>query len=391
MKFPTFSLSNELSALKKFENLKQNERNIVFYSENENSMFIFKPLIDELVVKYNLNICYVTSSKNESILTTSNDKIKSFCIGDGIVRTKFFMNLKADILIMTMPDLETFHIKRSKLYPVHYVYLFHAMVSTHLVYQKGAFDHYDTILCTGNYQLEEIRSTEKLYDLKPKQLLKCGYPHLDELLEKYPKKKIKSQNCEKKFHILLAPSWGSKGIFETCIENLIELLLHTKYQVTFRPHPMTLKKSKNRIELIKKKFSQNSDFYLEQDISDFNSFFLADVMITDWSGSALEFSFAFEKPIIFIDTPKKIHNLEYDKIPQIPIEDSIRNKIGKIISPKDLEKIPNEIEKFYTLKNESVNEIKQIRNDLIFNVGKSKEYAAEQFIKLLKSKDDGND
>ena len=37
--------------------IKQNERNIVFYSENENSMFIFKPLIDELTVKHNLNIC----------------------------------------------------------------------------------------------------------------------------------------------------------------------------------------------------------------------------------------------------------------------------------------------------------------------------------------------
>ena len=57
-----------------------------------------------------------------------NDKnILSFYIGDGVARSNFFINLKATIIVMTMPDLETFHIKRSKVYPVHYVYIFHSL------------------------------------------------------------------------------------------------------------------------------------------------------------------------------------------------------------------------------------------------------------------------
>ena len=71
-----FSLGSEWNELKKFEDLKQNERDIVFYSENENSMLIFKSLISELTNKHNLNICYVTSSKDESILKKPNNKIK---------------------------------------------------------------------------------------------------------------------------------------------------------------------------------------------------------------------------------------------------------------------------------------------------------------------------
>ena len=382
-----FSLGSEWNELKKFEDLKQNERDVVFYSENENSMLIFKSLISELTNKHNLNICYVTSSKDESILKKPNNRIKSFFIGDGVVRTKFFLNLKAKILIMTMPDLETFHIKKSKVYPVHYVYLFHSMVSTHLIYRRSAFEHFDSIFCVGNYQLDEIRSTEKLYNLKPKNLIRYGYSHLDNLLEKYSKRILLPKNNENKLHILLAPSWSDDGLFENISEKVIDILLREGYKVTFRPHPMTQKKSKKKIDRITEKFSKNESFLLEQDIFNFDSFLFSDIMITDWSGAALEFAFAFEKPVLFIDVPKKINNPEYEKIPQVPIEVSIREKIGKIILPTDLELIPNEIKMLYGQTKELRDKITKIRNELIFNVGESKKDGAEEIIKLLNERE----
>ena len=382
-----FSLGSEWNELKKFEDLKQNERDVVFYSENENSMLIFKSLISELTNKHNLNICYVTSSKDESILKKPNNKIKSFFIGDGVVRTKFFLNLKAKILIMTMPDLETFHIKKSKVYPVHYVYLFHSMVSTHLIYRRSAFEHFDSIFCVGNYQLDEIRSTEKLYDLKPKNLIRYGYSHLDNLLEKYSKRIRLPKNNENKLHILLAPSWSDDGLFENFGEKVIDILLREGYKVTFRPHPMTQKKSKKKIDRMTEKFSKNESFLLEQNISNFDSFLFSDIMITDWSGAALEFAFAFEKPVLFIDVPKKINNPEYEKISQVPIEVSIREKIGKIILPTDLELIPNEIKMLYGQTKELRDKITKIRNELIFNVGESKKDGAEEIIKLLNERE----
>ena len=382
-----FSLGSEWNELKKFEDLKQNERDVVFYSENENSMLIFKSLISELTNKHNLNICYVTSSKDESILKKPNNRIKSFFIGDGVVRTKFFLNLKAKILIMTMPDLETFHIKKSKVYPVHYVYLFHSMVSTHLIYRRSAFEHFDSIFCVGNYQLDEIRSTEKLYNLKPKNLIRYGYSHLDNLLEKYSKRILLPKNNENKLHILLAPSWSDDGLFENISEKVIDILLREGYKVTFRPHPMTQKKSKKKIDRMTEKFSKNESFLLEQNIFNFDSFLFSDIMITDWSGAALEFAFAFEKPVLFIDVPKKINNPEYEKIPQVPIEVSIREKIGKIILPTDLELIPNEIKMLYGQTKELRDKITKIRNELIFNVGESKKDGAEEIIKLLNERE----
>ncbi len=382
MKFPKFSLSSELNELKRFENLDQKEKSIVFYSENENSRFIFKSLIDELINIHNYTICYVTSNKDEKILNETNKKIKTFCIGEGAVRTKFFLNLKASILIMTMPDLETFHIKRSKIYPVHYAYFFHAMVSTHLVYRKNAFDHFDSIFCVGEYQISEIRSAEKIYNLKQKNLVRCGYTHLDNLIE-INTIEGKSKKNSKQTQILLAPSWGKNGLFDTKIEEIIEILLDSEYKVVLRPHPMSLKLSHKKIKTIEKKFLLNSNFKLEVDLSDFNSFLFSDVMISDWSGVALEFAFAFEKPILYIDVPKKIHNSKFEEIPEIPIEVSIREKLGKIILPSEIGSISNEIKKLKQRSPTIKKEIRNIRENKIFNVGNSGKISAKQIIKLL--------
>ena len=68
----------------------------------------------------------VTSVKNDPMLSVKDNNIHSFYIGDGIVRTKFFLELKAKILIMDMPDFDSFLIKRSKIFPVHFIYIFHS-------------------------------------------------------------------------------------------------------------------------------------------------------------------------------------------------------------------------------------------------------------------------
>ena len=75
-------LSNEWKELEKFENLSISERSIVFYAENKASMNHFRLLISEITEKMNLDICYVTSVKDDPILISKNKKIKSFYIGN---------------------------------------------------------------------------------------------------------------------------------------------------------------------------------------------------------------------------------------------------------------------------------------------------------------------
>ena len=106
-------------------------------------------------------------------------------------------------------------------------------------------------------------------------------------------------------------------------------------------------------------------------------------MISDWSGVALEFAFVFEKPVLYIDVPKKINNHDFHEIPEIPIEISIRDKIGKIILPSNIDQIPTEIENLKEKSSEIKEVIRTIRNEKIFNIGNSEKSAAKSVIDLL--------
>ena len=96
--------------------------------------------------------------------------------------TWLFQTLKADVMVLTMLDLGNFQLKRS-LHPVHYVYVFHSMGSTHMVDHENSYDHYDSLLCAGPHHVEEIRRREQLKGLPPKHLFPRGYPRLERLVE----------------------------------------------------------------------------------------------------------------------------------------------------------------------------------------------------------------
>ncbi len=56
---------------------------------------------------------------------------------------------------------------------------------------------------------------------------------------------------------------------------------------------------------------QDRRFQLETNIATNDSFCAADLMISDWSGAALEFAFATERPGLFVDVPRKVNNPDY--------------------------------------------------------------------------------
>jgi hypothetical protein len=337
-------------------------------------------LISELTEEKNLQICYVTSLKNDPILSLKNKHIFSFYIGDGAIRTKFFLTLKAKILIMDMPDLETFHIKRSKIYSVHYIYIFHSMFSVHSYLRKNAIDNYDTIFCVGEHHEKEIRSTEKKYNLKQKTLVKYGFGRLDTLLaEKQKFHQITKDNDL----VIITPSYGENNLLIMCGIELIDILLKTKFKVLLRPHFRIFKNSVELIKTIKKRFGEHPNFTLEEGVIPPEKFHNSVSLISDWSGISLEYAFVFERPVIFIDVPKKNLNPDAADILLEPIEISIRNKIGNVVSLDKLEEIP-EIIKKSNQDNERKEQIKKIRSDTVYNIGKSAKIGAYIIEKLLK-------
>ena len=383
MKFPKISFGEEWNNLKKFENLSDFERSIVFYAENEASMDHFGTLIFELTERMNFQICYITSVKNDQILSSNNKNILSFYIGEGAARTKFFLTLRAKILVMDMPDLDRYHIKRSKAYPVHYIYLFHSMFSIHSYLRKGALDNYDTIFCVGPHHVNEIRATEKLYGLKPKTIVNYGFGRLDTLLQE--KEKFAKPDSNLKDLILITPSYGDENLLEKCGIELIDTLLKSDFRVLLRPHFRTLRDSKELIDSIKNKFGKNPSFIFEDGVIPPEYFHNSICMISDWSGISMEYAFTFERSVIFIDVPKKILNPDADDLPLEPIEISIRKKIGHIVSTNNIREIPNIINNLNNNTEDFKKQLKLIRQNTVFNISTSSKIGANYIEKLIQN------
>ena len=386
MKFIKSIFDKEGNDIEKFNKLDLDERSIVFYSEDVSSFVHFEQIIHELTEKMGYQICYVTSAKDDPILTSQNKRIKAFYIGLGAIRTKFFMELKAEVLVMTMPSLETYFIKRSRVYPVHYVYVFHSINSTHRNYRKNAFDHFDSIFCTGPHHVKEIIATEQLYNLKQKNLVTCGYGLFDKLEKNKPVKNQEMCTKDGRKKILVAPSWGKKGLLETKGPELVKILLDAGYHVTVRPHPMTVRKWPKIIKTIRSEFKDESNFEMETDVSSFESLYSTYGLISDWSGIGFEYAFVCERLVLYVDVPHKNNNPDYNKISCEPLESSIRNLIGVVISPNELEGIPKIIESTYENIDLFKTKVQEVRNKTVFNFGQSGINGAQEIVKILSGK-----
>jgi len=253
-----FSLYKSLKAIRTFKALPERSRDIVFYSEGRNYGVYFADVIKALREDYGQEICFITSDTEDPFLTSDDTGIHAFYIPFGSALIYWFETLSARVLIMTMPDLHTFHIKRSQ-FPVHYIYLHHSIVSSHMCYRKAAFDHFDSILCAGPHHKNEIRQQEELYKLPKKTLYEHGYGPLDHIMREAEKLPSWTPDV-KALNILIAPSWGALGLIETGIDGVVSVLLEVGHKVVVRPHPRTKSIAPQALDLLDTNFGYHPNF-----------------------------------------------------------------------------------------------------------------------------------
>ncbi|MDX1381269.1 MAG: hypothetical protein R3233_09115, partial [Xanthomonadales bacterium] len=154
--------------LRAYKRLAPEWRRIVFYAETGQDWHHFEPLIDTLVNRHHRRVTYVSSDPGDPGLAP-RDGVRGICIPEGLFLTIHFQTQQAGLVVLTMMDLDNFHLKRS-LHPVHYVYLFHGMGSTHMVDHANSYDAYDSLFCAGPHQVAELRAREQQAGLEPRHL-----------------------------------------------------------------------------------------------------------------------------------------------------------------------------------------------------------------------------
>lgn len=375
------------SEYRRFASLPRAERRIVLYAESGQDWHHFAPVVEHLTRDLGERICYVSSDAGDPGLRQDPARVRPFCIGKGLVRIWFFQFLDADLLLTQMLDLGNFDLKRSTR-PVHYVYMFHSLISTHMADHENSFDHYDTILCAGPHQMREIRRREEMKGLRPKRLIPHGYHRIEQLMaERREPPPVKS---DADLHVLLAPSWGEQTILNVCGLDLVRSVLDAGFRLTLRPHFQTRWQTPEVIDRITAAYGDHPRFRLIEQMGESDSLFDSHVMITEWSGAGQDYGMGLEKPVLYIDLPPKSRNDTWRGLGMEPFEMYVRDKIGALLAPERFAEAPELIRALVRDPERFRREVAALREQWIFNLGTSAEAGARAVVAVLADLQPGN-
>ena len=109
----------------------------------------------------------------------------------------------------------------------------------------------------------------------------------------------------------------------------------------------------------------------------------SDILITDWSDISWEFAFVTKRPVLFINTPMKVMNQEWDKIKTKPINITLRDVIGVSMDTDKLGSINETVAKMLEEKEQYRDSIAKTFSEHVFNVGKSRKLCGKYIVKSL--------
>ena len=383
----TMGLLKGWSAWREYRKLPADWRNIVFYSESGQDWHYFEPLITVLNEELEHRVTYVTSDPNDEGLKHRHELFRAICIPEGLVLTLHFNFQKADVVVMTMMDLNNLQLKKS-INPVHYIYLFHSLGSTHMVDHANSYDAYDSLFCVGPHHVKELRKRESMQGLKERNLFEYGHPRLENLLVVSMSYQLSATLAEASgtTTVLIAPTWGDQSIFNTCGDELTGVLLAAGYHVIIRPHYQTLKMTPEVIEKLRSKYGDHDNFEFQDRMGESESLFRSDILISDWSAMAIEYALGLEKPVLFIDLPRRIRNPEWEALGIEPQEVAFRELAGEVVSPQHLDELPEKIDRLLQDQASFRERMQNLRSQMVFNIGDSIQAGAKEIARLADEK-----
>ena len=267
----------------------------VIFSDDKRYWSIFEPICRELDQR-GKDVLYITASPDDPALDSEYTHLKVECIEN---QNKLYTRLNflnATMVLSTTPGLDVYQWKRSKDVD-YYVHIPHAANDITL-YRMFGLDYYDAVLLSGEYQVNQIRTLEKLRDLPAKELVKVGIPYMDEMVKRL---KDVGPMAEHERTVLLAPSWGDSAIFGVYGGKIIEALLQTGYKVVVRPHPQSFVSEKDMIEKLMKEYPKSEQLEWNRDRDNFEVLRRSDILISDFSGVTFDFALVYDKPIIYTE------------------------------------------------------------------------------------------
>ncbi len=351
------------------------EYTVIFFAEAPWDWVHIGPLADR-VERLGKRVLRLTADPADPVITTRN----GLFIGGLLSATRLFLSLPRSVVVMTMTDLDLHHLKRS-VNDVHYVYVFHSLVSTHRAYRLKAFDAYDSILCSGPHHFAELTEVARIRDIRSQKLYETGYCRLDAF--SLDSDQV-AEPSEEVIRVLLAPTWGDSSLIEFNLEQIIQDLLDHSIEVVLRFHPMSLRHQRNLKSQFQRRFENDKMFAIDDQIESTEAFLKSDIVLSEWSGAAHEFSLGLLRPAIFVNTPKKESNMGRGPLLTMScFEESVRGDLGATIELAETREIPTVVHELFRDSKNLKKRLSELRDQHIYNPSRSVTTAADQIVEML--------
>jgi YidC/Oxa1 family membrane protein insertase len=364
--------------------LDKNARRLVFYGESEIQYRYYEDYIKYILENSNYDVCYISSQRQDPIFKDPRPRIKTFYIKN-LLNTAF-SRLDSKVLLISNPDLQNGPIKRAPA-PVHHIYVFRGIASVHQAYRLGAFNHYDSLLTVQQYQVDEIRKTEEIYNLRAKHLPVVGYPLTERIYRDHQKYQADNAGKEKDKPIcLVAPTWDSanrSSMFDVCLAETIDSLSRTEFEVWLRPHPEYVKRFPERMEKIEKACARTRNVSTKLQLGSMYCLHEADIVVTDHSSISMDYVLGTERPVVFVNTPLRQDNPEVGRLGLEPVENTYRSKLGKELSVEELPNINETLKESFENREEFKNTVPELRTQLIANWQRAAEVGGSYILSLM--------
>ena len=328
-------------------------------------------------------IHYLTNDPDDGVFNLNHERLIPYYATQGRTIT-LFLRLNTKMFITTVPDLQLFHMKRSVVKEdIEYVHIIHNLFSTHMTVREKAYDYFDTIFCVGPHHVDEIRARVKYANLAPKKMIASGYGLYDQLVDAY---RANDSMVNDKPQILIAPSWHVDNILETCIDEMLDSLLGRDNIIIIRPHIHFVSMFPRRMEELEmayREYIDSGELTFDLDFSENKYIFTSDLLITDWSGVALEFSYCSLRPCVFINTPMKVLNPNYKNYNVEVLNITLRDKVGVSVDTDKLATLGDVVDKLLSEKEAYKGKIEEIVSKYLYHPNRSGEAGAKYIMSRL--------
>lgn len=348
----------------------------VIYNEGNQYWNVFKPVTDEFE-KRKIPLMYYTSSKTDPIFEQKYEFVTSEYIGEGNTAFAKLNMLSAGFVLMTTPGLQVYQLKRSKSVK-HYSHVLH-MPNDATTYRLFGLDYFDSVLLTGDYQKDDIRTLEKNRGINSKDLVTVGCSYLDVLSEK-----INSIPAEENhvFTVLVSPSWGEVGVLKRFGERLLDPLAATGWKIIVRPHPQSKKSEADMLKRLEERYKDYANVEWDYNRDNIYSMKKADIMISDFSGIVFDYTFLCNKPVMYVNTDMDLRPYDaYDLNKQL-WQFSVLEKMGIKLEEKDFANIKEVIQNASDSP-ELAEQRKIAKETAWMNIGKAGEKIADYMISTV--------